>query len=96
MVNNNGTKNGGYGSMDSDANAGIGLLAAILMGAGTIAAKKSYDSKQSAELERKLNEVRYELSKKKGNIFREAWYASEIEELEEQERKLLAEIKKLK
>lgn len=96
MGNDNNTNNGGWDSMNGQANAGKGLLATIFIGAGAMAAKKSHDGKKLAELEHELRKVQDELSKKKGNIFKEAWYTSEIAQLEKREKELLAEIKKLK
>lgn len=95
MVNNNNTKNGGWDLMDVQADAGKGLLGLLgLTAVGGTAIKIANDRKKEA-LKKELEEVRCELSKKKSNIFKEAWYASEIAQLEEREKKLIQKINKL-
>ena len=94
--------NNSWDDMNNQGNAGLGLLA-ILLGGG--AAKVAHDLNKSkkrakkaeklAALKDELNQVRYELSKKKGNIFKEVWYTPEIEKLEARERELIQEINNL-
>ncbi len=94
--------NGGYDNMNNQANAGLALLASLFLGGTAIAARNASNRKKAEEraekqaaLEHELQEVRYELSKLKGNIFKEAWYASEIAQLEECEKKLIQAINNL-
>ena len=93
---------GNWDNMNRDGNTGIGLLGLLgLFAAGGIAKSVSNSKKEQevqqkrAQLQVKLNEVQKELSKKRGNILREAWYSSEIEELERQEAVILRQLKEL-
>lgn len=90
--------NNSWDDMNNQGNAGLGLLG--LLGLATVGgiAKAAHNQKKAeklAALKDELNQVRYELSKKKGNIFKEAWYTPEIEKLEARERELIQEINNL-
>ena len=102
MANNSNGPKGDYDNMNKDALAGVGLLSTLIfgaVGAATVANNKRKKdaeiSQKRAELNQRLSNVRYELSKKRGNIFRESWYASEIEQLEAQEAQILRALKEL-
>ena len=88
--------------MNNDALAGMITLGALLFGGAAAAKGISNAQKKQAEIERRreqlklqLQNVRNELSNKKRNIFRAAWYAGEIEELEAQEARILRELNEL-
>lgn len=90
--------NGDWDKMNKAGNAGKALLVILGSFAAAGAAKSVSNSKkeqQKAKLQRQLDEVRYELSKRRGNFFREAWFLQEIEELERQEEELLRQINEL-
>lgn len=90
--------NNSWDDMDKQGKAEIGLLASILLGSSAIAAHNASNRRKAekrAALERQLQDVRRELSDKKRNIFRAAWYTSEIAELEAKEKELIQEINNL-
>ena len=66
------------------------------------AEKRAQIQNQLNQVRSELSSVRYELNHYRSNIFKEAWYSSEIEalnrrkaSLEEQERKLMQQINQL-
>ena len=94
--------NGNWDDMNRDGKAGMGLLGLIglFAAAGVVKSVSNSNKEQEVQLKRaqlqvKLNEVQKELSKRRGNIFREALYAGEIEELERQEAAILRQLKEL-
>lgn len=84
-----------WDDMNNQGNAGKGLLTTLIIATGGMAIKITNDKKKKEKLKEELNEVRSDLSKKKGNIFKEAWNYNEIERLEERERELIQEINNL-
>ena len=94
--------NGGYDKIDKDGKGGIGILGALLTAAAVYSGKETIKRKKEAEIARKkqelnqqLNNVRYQLSQKKKNIFTAAWYADEISQLEAQEAQIIRALNEL-
>ena len=99
--NGNGPK-GNYDNINNDALAGAGILVAIgtAIFGGAVASnnKRKKDAeiaRKRAELNQRLSNVRNELSKKRGNIFRESWHHDEIQQLEAQEAQILRQLNAL-
>ncbi len=91
-----------WDDMDNQGNAGLGLLGLLGLAVGGMAVKKAHDKKANSErakkiamLQEELNNVRYQLSQKKGPL-KSIWYESEIEELESYEKQLIQAINKLR
>lgn len=91
-----------WNDMDNQGNAGLGLLGLLGLAVGGMAVKKALDKKTDserekkiAELQGKLNNVRYQLSQMKGP-FKSILYESEIKKLKSCERQLIQEINELR
>ncbi|MCM1220274.1 MAG: hypothetical protein NC548_37885 [Lachnospiraceae bacterium] len=81
--------------LNNSATAGK-LGAGVLIGGGVIlAGRKISKSAKKRRLQDELQDVRSELSKYRGGLFKETWYYAKIQSLEEREAELVEEINNL-
>ncbi|WP_294411149.1 hypothetical protein [uncultured Ruminococcus sp.] len=87
--------NGDWDKMNRAGKAVKALI--VLVGSLVVAGggRKLKKEQQIAALKRQLEDVRYKLSKMRGNIVREVRYAQEIKKLERQEAEIQRQIREL-